>query len=90
LNRTVPRLRAIADSSGLSATTATELEEAFRLLWRVRLEHQAERLEDGLPADDHVDPRKLGPLTRVAHKESFRAIARAQRALSNELGLRPR
>jgi CBS domain-containing protein len=88
LNGTLPRLRAVADSGGLSPTAAAELEEAFHLLWRVRLEHQAERLEEGLPADDHVDPRKLGPLTRVALKESFRAIARAQRALSNELGLR--
>lgn len=90
LNRTLPRLRAVVDAGGLGHEAAAELEEAFRFLWRVRLEHQVRCLEEGREADDHVDPRGLGPLTRVGLKEAFRAIARAQRALSAEAGLRPR
>jgi len=90
LRRTVPRLRAVADAGALGHDSAAELEEAFRFLWRIRLEHQVRCLEQGRPADDHVDPRDLGHLTRVGLKEAFRAIARAQRTLAAEAGLRLR
>jgi CBS domain-containing protein len=90
LNRTVARIRAIADAGALSRESALELEEAFRFLWRVRLEHQARCLEEGKPADDHVDPGAVGHLTRVGLKEAFRAIVRGQRALSAEVGVRVR
>jgi CBS domain-containing protein len=87
-NATLPRLRSAADAGALDADAATELEDAFRFLWRVRLEHHARCLERNAPADDHVDPRALGGLTRVGLKEAFRAIARAQRALALEAGIR--
>ncbi|MGH2673124.1 MAG: putative nucleotidyltransferase substrate binding domain-containing protein [Actinomycetota bacterium] len=90
LRRTVPRLRAVVDAGALDADSAAELEEAFRFLWRVRLEHQVRCLDQGKAADDHVDPRELGHLTRVGLKEAFRAIARAQRGLTLEAGLRLR
>ncbi len=90
LRRTVPRLRAVADAGALGHDSAAELEEAFRFLWRVRLEHQVRCLEQGRAADDHIDPRELGHLTRVGLKEAFRATARAQRTLASEAGLRLR
>jgi CBS domain-containing protein len=90
LRRTVPRLRAVADAGALGHDSAAELEEAFRFLWRVRLEHQVRCLEQGRAADDHVDPRELGHLARVGLKEAFRAIAHAQRGLALETGLRLR
>jgi CBS domain-containing protein len=64
------------------------LEEAFRLLWRVRLEHQVGQVRAGLPGDDAVNPRSLGLLTRRGLKDAFRLTARAQRALASEMGLR--
>ncbi len=90
LRRTLARLRAVADVGAMDRESASELEEAFRFLWRVRLEHQVECLASGRPADDHVDPRSLGHLTRVGLKEAFRATARAQRILAAETGLRLR
>src|SRR6266542_3178581 len=62
------------------------LEEAFRLLWKVRLEHQAAQSLAGLPPDDSVNPGSLPPLTRRGLKDAFRLIARAQRALGSEIG----
>jgi CBS domain-containing protein len=86
--RTVRRLRALAAAGRLAGEAAPGLEEAFRLLWRIRLEHQASRVRAGLPPDDAVDPRTLGPLVRQALKEAFRLIDRAQGLLALELDLR--
>lgn len=86
--RTVRRLRGAAAAGRLSDDAAAGLEEGFRLLWRLRLEHQAARVRAGLPPDDAVDPRALGPLMRQALKEAFRLIDRAQALLALELDLR--
>ncbi|HXF37261.1 MAG TPA: DUF294 nucleotidyltransferase-like domain-containing protein [Actinomycetota bacterium] len=88
-NGTLPRLRAAADAGLLQADLAVGLEEAFRLLWKVRLDHQASRAAADEPAGDLVDLSTLGPVARRSLKEAFRTIIRAQRALANELGLRP-
>ena len=63
-----------------------ELEEAFRFLWGVRLEHHVARVRAGESPDDFVDPSELGPVTRQALKEAFKIIARAQKGLAAELG----
>ena len=86
--RTLWRLRDVVATGALDAELGAGLEEAFRLLWRVRLEHQAAQVRAGLPPDDAVDPRSLGPLTRRGLKEAFRLIQRAQRALASEMGFR--
>ena len=39
--------------------------------------------------DDYIDPASLGPFSRSGLKEAFRVIARAQRLLSSEEGIRP-
>jgi CBS domain-containing protein len=87
-NRTVLRLRAAAADGVLTEDEGQALEEAFRLLWRTRLDHQAGRVRGAALPDDEVDPRSLGPLARQALKEAFRAIARAQEGLAMGLGLR--
>jgi CBS domain-containing protein len=86
--RTVRRLRGASAAGRIAADAGTGLEEAFRLLWRIRLEHQAARWRAGQPPDDAVDPRTLGPLVRQALKEAFRLIDRAQGLLALELDLR--
>ncbi len=87
--QTIARLRAAAKAGSFDAGVAGELEEAFRFLWGVRLTHQARQVRSSIPADDLVDPATLGPVTRRGLRESFRVIARAQRALATELGVRP-
>jgi CBS domain-containing protein len=88
--RTIDRLRDAAAAGALDGDLAVGLEEAFRLLWRVRLRHQTDQLRAGAPPDDSVDPRALGPLTRRGLKEAFRLIVAAQRLLATTLGLRLR
>jgi len=87
-NRTIRRLREAATAGRIDEQTRLGLEEAFGLLWQVRLEHQAELVRTGRPPDDLVDPASLGPLSRQGLKEAFRMIERAQEALGSELGLR--
>jgi CBS domain-containing protein len=77
--RTLPRLRAAADAGAIAQEDEVAMRESLRLLWQVRLEHQAQQVARGLQPDDMVDPSALGPLTRRALKEAFLSIGRMQR-----------
>ena len=88
--QTLRRLRAAASAGVMDEESARSLEDAFRLLWHVRLEHQARCVREDRPPDDFVDPKELGPVARQGLKESFRIIARQQRALSTEFGIEMR
>jgi CBS domain-containing protein len=88
--RTIGRLRAAADAGTINEETRAELEEAFRFLWGVRLEHHVARVRAGESPDDFVDPSELGSVTRQALKEAFKIIARAQKGLAAELGFQIR
>jgi signal-transduction protein with cAMP-binding, CBS, and nucleotidyltransferase domain len=72
----------------LSQEAGTGLEEAFRLLWRIRLDRHAACVRAGIAPDERIDPRTLGPLVRQALKEAFRLIDRAQGLLALELDVR--
>jgi CBS domain-containing protein len=89
-NRTIERLRTVSSLGALDPDLAVGLEEAFRLLWRIRLRHQVSQLRAGDPADDQLDPRVLGPLTRRSLREAFKLITAGQRVLATTYGLRPR
>jgi CBS domain-containing protein len=84
---TLARLRAASEAGQISDASREGLEETFRLLWEVRLEHQVARWRDGLQPDDFIDPKELGPVRRRALKEAFRIITTEQRALGTELGV---
>ncbi len=87
---TLARLRVARDAGTLEAGDAAVLIAAFELLTDLRLEHQVRQLQAGQPPDDHLDPSTLDALTRAFLRDAFRAVARVQRALVTELGLRPR
>jgi CBS domain-containing protein len=84
---TLARLRAASEAGQISEASREALEETFRLLWQVRLEHQVERSRAGLEPDDFIDPKELGPVRRRALKEGFRIISAEQRALGTDLGV---
>lgn len=85
ISGTVDRLLAAQEVGELDGETATALREAFETVTRIRLEHHAECLAAGRPADNHVDPASLPPLRRAALREALRAVASAQRRLSVHL-----
>jgi CBS domain-containing protein len=78
---TLDRLRAAGARNSLLRERARELSEAFATVSRIRLEHQAAQVERDLPPDNRINPRDLPPLARRELKQSFRAIAAAQKAL---------
>ncbi|MDP9301870.1 MAG: DUF294 nucleotidyltransferase-like domain-containing protein [Actinomycetota bacterium] len=84
---TLERLRAACDAGQISEGSREGLEETFRLLWAIRLEHQVAQHRAGGAADDFVDPQELGPVRRRALKEAFRILAAEQRALHLDLGI---
>jgi CBS domain-containing protein len=84
---TLARLRAAAAVGVISESSREALEETFRLLWGIRLDHQAEQHRTGVQPDDFVDPKTLGPVRRQALKEAFRIIATEQRGLATDLGV---
>jgi CBS domain-containing protein len=79
---TLARLDAAVEAGYLDVDVATELKQAFRFLWQVRLQNQTDEIRDGLEADDFIDPSAIGPLVRSGLKEAFRTIVRAQRLVS--------
>ena len=87
-NRTLRRLREAAIAGRIDEEMRLGLEESFRLLWQIRLEHQTGQVRVGVPPDDLVEPGRLGPLARQGLKGAFRMIEHAQEVLATQLGLR--
>ena len=82
VSSTIPRLRAAAHAGTLDGERAAALEEAFELVTRIRLEHQAAEVEAGLAPTNRVDPGDLPPLARGQLRSALRLVADAQHALS--------
>jgi CBS domain-containing protein len=81
-HRTLDRLRLSSEAGRIDGPTYVGLEEAFRLLWQLRLEHQVECVRSGTAPHDFVDPESLSPLRRQGLREALRIVSRAQRAVS--------
>jgi CBS domain-containing protein len=88
-HRTLDRLRLSSEAGVIDGPTYVGLEEAFRLLWQLRLEHQVECVRSGTAPHDFVDPEALSPLRRQGLREALRIVSRAQRAVSADPALAP-
>jgi CBS domain-containing protein len=82
ISSTIDRLVAVKEAGALDAETAAALTEAFQIVMRMRLDHQAEQIQAGAEPSNIVDPADLRPLTRTQLREVFRAIVHAQKRLS--------
>jgi CBS domain-containing protein len=82
---TVSRLQAAGADGILPESDATTLEEAWRLMTELRMEHQVRQLEAGTSPDDYVDPTALDALTRRNLREAFRLVASTQKRLGTGL-----
>jgi CBS domain-containing protein len=82
---TVSRLQAAGAADVLPKSDASSLEEAYRLLTALRMEHQVRQLEAGTDPDDYVDPKALNALTRRYLREAFRLVASTQKGLASDL-----
>jgi CBS domain-containing protein len=84
------RLEAAEAEGALEADDAAVLRDAFELVCALRMEHHVDRMREGLPPDDLIDPERLAPLTRASLKDAFRAVAKVQRGIALKLGLSAR
>jgi CBS domain-containing protein len=87
---TIERLQLVAARGRIDDETRQGVIEAFRLMWRIRLEHHAACVLQRRAVDDTIDPAALGPLTRAELEDAFRFVRRAQRELRRHHGLRGR
>ena len=85
---TLDRLHGAAATGEVEQPLAESLAEAFRLCWRLRLEHQTAQVRRGEPPDDFIDPAALTAVTRGGLRAAFRSVSDAQRLLATELGVR--
>ena len=85
---TLDRLRAAQETGQIDEEDHEALEEAFRLLWQIRLEHQVRQVRANTEPDDFVDPAELGPIVRLGLKEVFRIVRSVQQGLATEIGAR--
>ena len=85
---TLDRLRVAEADGRIDADRRQALEEAFRLLWQIRLEHQVGQVERGEVPDDFVDPATLGPIARLGLKEAFTIVMNEQQMLAAESSMR--
>jgi signal-transduction protein with cAMP-binding, CBS, and nucleotidyltransferase domain len=85
---TLDRLRVAEADGRIDADRRQALDEAFRLLWQIRLEHQVGQVERGEVPDDFVDPATLGPIARLGLKEAFTIVTNEQQMLAAEANMR--
>src|SRR5438105_2148743 len=81
ISGTLARLAAAREAGALGPEVAASLLEALEIVWRIRLQHHAAKLEAGEPPDNLVDPGQLPPIARRELREAFRSVARAQKRL---------
>jgi len=86
--RTLSRIEAASAAGLITDEERVGLQEAFRLLWQIRLEHQVRCVRAGVDPDDFVDPKTLGPIARRGLKEAFAIIDHQQEAVALEFGIR--
>jgi CBS domain-containing protein len=87
VSATLDRLAAIEGLGALTTGTAKSLQEAFTIIWDVRLQHHAEAVADGRQPHNIVDTDSLPPLARLDLQAALRAVAAAQKQMSHYVPL---
>ena len=83
---TLHRLSSATTRGRIDEQARADLAEAFRLMWRIRLEHHTRCVADGQPVNDLVECHSLGSLFRAELVEACRIIRREQRSLRRRRG----
>ena len=72
------RLQALVKSGAMTLLDSRNLEDAFTLINRIRLQQQAAQIAAGEIPDNYCDPRKLSRLQRHHLKQAFRVVHQAE------------
>jgi signal-transduction protein with cAMP-binding, CBS, and nucleotidyltransferase domain len=83
---TLHRLSSATTRGRIDEQARADLAEAFRLMWRIRLEHHTRCVADGQTVNDLVECHSLGSLFRAELVEACRIIRREKRSLRRRRG----
>ena len=75
---TIERIKQAAGSAAITKSSAENLIDAYEFLGILRVKHQANRLMQGLEADNHLSPKELSKLEREHLKDAFKVIKTLQ------------
>jgi len=84
---TCERLQAAAKQGAMSAAMAENLSDALAFIARLRMQHQADQIRDGQPADNYLPPQSLSEFERQHLKQAFKVIQLMQETLENRYQL---
>jgi CBS domain-containing protein len=79
----VDRLRAAAGKASITTEGAQNLEDAYRFIATLRVQHQARQMRAGRKADNYLAPEELSDLERSQLKDAFAIIATMQETLES-------
>ena len=72
------RLQALVKAGAMTLLDSRNLEDAFTLINRIRLQQQAAQIAAGETPDNYCDPRQLSRLQRHHLKQAFRVVHQAE------------
>lgn len=78
---TMRRLELAAETSALSDEMAENLRDALSFISELRIQHQAEQIRKGVPADNYLPPHRLSELDRKHLKDAFHVIQEMQESI---------
>lgn len=78
---TMARLSGAAAAGAMSEQRAEDLRDAYELINYLRLQHHVEQAEQGVPADNVIDPDELTTMDQRGLRDAFRIIKQAQTEL---------
>ena len=78
---TVKRIQRAAGSQTLSSSGAANLLDAFTLIGKLRMQHQARQIRAGREADNFILPADLSRLEREHLKDAFKVVQTMQAVL---------
>lgn len=77
---TIERIKQAAGSAAITKASANNLIDAYEFLGILRVKHQAQKLMQGLDADNYLSPKELSKLEREHLKDAFKVIKTLQDA----------
>ena len=75
---TIERIRQAAGTAAITKSSAENLIDAYQFLGILRVKHQANKLVQGLDADNYLSPKELSKLEREHLKDAFKVIKTLQ------------
>jgi CBS domain-containing protein len=75
---TVERFRAASAHALYTAAETREITDAYQHLMRLRLVHQLEQIDAGVPLDNHVAPSRLSHADALLFRDALKTVERVQ------------